>query len=95
QDLFAFPPGNSQSLISTAAAHIPGGVYGIVIQEPYAFVASGDQGGVLDVWNSDLSSKVNSVSLGSKPAALACDGQDFYALLPDIGGFIRITYPSL
>lgn len=80
---------------STESAHIIGGVYGIVSIDPYIFVASGANGGELDIFSNNPGSdleKIGAIALGAKPVALACDGEDLYVATADLSGFIRIKF---
>jgi LVIVD repeat len=93
QELFAFQPASSSatSLTPRSALHVAGGIYGMAVQDPYVFIATGDSGGWIEAWKSDLSAKVGAVGLGILPVALACDGHDLYVATPDNNGFIRIS----
>lgn len=74
---------------STSGVHIPGGVYGIVVEEPYVFIATGSE---IQVWSTDLSQKVTSIPLGVHATGLTCDGDDMYASTDDPVGFIHIVF---
>lgn len=92
KEVFRNPFDTSFPSSTSSSIHIPGGVYGVAVLDPYVFLATGDQGGVVSVWSDTLDRLVTTVSLGSRPVALSCDGQDMYVATSDAHGFVKVHF---
>ncbi|MDP3962487.1 MAG: hypothetical protein Q8Q03_01300 [bacterium] len=57
---------------------IPGGVYGIVIRPPHAYLATRSTGREFQIWDNSLENLVFEKSLGFSPRALSCDRNNLY-----------------
>jgi hypothetical protein len=93
KELFAYDVSSTTNYLPNmpiSSLHVTGGVYGVAIQEPYAFVATGSS--TLEVWDMDLQNRYASIALGSKPIALSCDHDMLYVALATGQLFVRITF---
>lgn len=100
--LFAFDLSHDPSAVNPIhTIDIPGGVYGIVVSSGYVFLASGnggscnvggDTGGCIQIWRSDLSAMLYSLSLPAVPVSLSCDHDRLYVGLSSRQGFAVVTF---
>lgn len=83
--------------------HVPGGVRGVVVIDPYVFVAAGGtgtfggagtSGGDIEVWQKDRGNitSIGAIPLGVTPVAMSCDENDLYVIADVDGGIIRIHF---
>ncbi len=81
--------------------HVPGGVRGVAVIDPYVFVAAGGtgtsggagtSGGEIEVWQKDRGTLIGSIPLGITPIAMSCDESDLYVVADVDGGIIRIHF---
>jgi hypothetical protein len=75
-----------------------GGVYGIVVSGGYVFLAvgvgsggTGGTGGFIQIWKSDLSAMIYSLTLPAGPVSLSCDHDRLYIGLNSKQGFAVAT----
>jgi hypothetical protein len=86
---------------------IPGGVYGIVVSSGYVFLAvgasdvnnggggnseCGSSDGCIEIWKSDLSSMIYSLTLPALPVSLSCDHDRLYVGVASRQAFAVITF---
>lgn len=69
------------------SSDIPGGVYGILLRQPFIFLITHAIGEEFQVWNMDFTKKIYSKSLGINPIAMSCDWSNIFMATGNEMGF--------
>ncbi len=76
-EIFSFSTTSPSYPVVTSSHDIPGGVYGILDRHSI-LLATKSIGHELQLWSSDLVTKISEKTLGFQPAAMSCDTKNLY-----------------
>ncbi len=73
---------------------IPGGVYGMLIRNPYIFLLTHHEGKELQIYNSNLSTSISEIDLDSAPVKMVCDLSNLYFATGDSKGLSILKFKN-